>query len=321
MYGVRLDGLGKSIPNLDITNEYLATMVETSDEWIQTRTGIKSRRIAVEESTTSLAINAAKQALENSGLEPKDIELVIVATVSPDMAMPSTACVVAENLQIENAICFDLTAACSGFIYASEVATSFIKLGNYKNALVIGAEVLSKMVDWQDRGTCILFADGAGAAIYKRSDENNIIGFSNKSDGKGSQLIRLANIPHSNSFSKAEEVERHIQMDGQAVYKFATTAVPKNIIELLEKENYRLEDVDWFVLHQANARIIDSVAKRLKVSLDKFFMNVSEYGNTSAASIPIALYDAKHLFKKGDKIILSGFGAGLTWGSMLLIWG
>jgi len=320
MYGVKITGIGKALPTLTLSNNDLAEFVDTSDEWIQTRTGIQSRYISTGETTTDLATLAAENALRESGLLPSDIHLVIVATITPDYATPSTACMVAERIGIKHATCFDLSAACSGFIYASEVACSLIRQGNYQNALVIGAEVLSKTVDWEDRNTCVLFADGAGAAIYTRTHDNKIIKFCTVSDGEGSGLITLANKDHCNRFYTAKPSSPYMQMEGREVYKFATTAVPQNIKDVLSDTDYTLEAIDWFVLHQANERIIDSVAKKLKVDETKFFKNVAQHGNTSAASIPMALADAKASFKEGDKIVLAGFGAGLTWGSMLMIW-
>ncbi len=320
MYGVKISGLGKAVPRLEVSNEDIAAFIDTSDEWIESRTGIKSRHISTGETTTELASRAAQQALEDSGLSACEIDLVIVATVTPDYTMPSTACCVAKNLGIKNATCFDLAAACSGFIYASEVAVSLIHQGSYKHALVIGAEVLSKTVDWTDRNTCVLFADGAGAAIYVRTDQNKIIKILTASDGDGSELITLPNLSGPSKFNTIQNPQKYMQMEGREVYKFATTAVPENIQDVLADTGYTPQDIDLFILHQANARIMDSVAKKLDVDNKKFFKNLQKYGNTSAASIPMALADAKEYLKPGDKLILSGFGAGLTWGSMFIIW-
>lgn len=320
MYGVKISGLGKAVPYLQVTNEELSKLVDTSDEWIESRTGISTRYIAVTETTTELAIKAGKEALEDSGLLPENISLVIVATVSPDYTMPSTACRVAEALNIEGATCFDLTAACSGFIYASEVAMSLIKQGSHKNALIIGAEVFSKVVNWEDRNTCVLFGDGAGAVIYQFTEENKLLSIRTGSDGKGSDLITLPTASGNRTFRKTEDKEQFIQMDGREVYRFATTMVPKDIEEVLKEVDYTASDIDYYIIHQANARIMDSIAKKLNVSPEKFFKNLSTHGNTCAASIPMALYDARAQLKVGDKIILSGFGAGLTWGTMLIIW-
>ncbi|WP_070001182.1 beta-ketoacyl-ACP synthase III [Cellulosilyticum sp. I15G10I2] len=320
MYGVKISGLGKAVPELEVSNDDIAKFIDTSDEWIESRTGIKSRHISTGETTTDLAASAAQHALTDSGLNADAIDLVIVATVTPDYTMPSTACCVAQRLGIKNATCFDLAAACSGFIFASEVAVSLIHQGNYKHALVIGAEVLSKTVDWEDRNTCVLFADGAGAAVYARSNENKVIKILTASDGDGSDLITLPSLTEPNKFNETQNTQKYMQMNGREVYKFATTAVPQNIQNVLADTGYTPQDIDLFILHQANARIMDSVAKKLDVDNEKFFKNLHKYGNTSAASIPIALADAKEKLKPGDKIILSGFGAGLTWGSMFIVW-
>jgi 3-oxoacyl-[acyl-carrier-protein] synthase-3 len=320
MYGVKMKGIGKAIPEFKLSNHDLAEFIDTSDEWIQTRTGISSRHISTGETTTDLAVLAGQSALIDGDIEPEEIDLVIVATVTPDSTMPSTACAAAKRMGIKKATCFDLSAACSGFIFASEIAVSFIRQGNYKKALVIGAEVFSKVLNWEDRSTCVLFADGAGAAVYTRSEQDQILNIVTASDGEGSDLITLPVLTKSNRFNPNEVSEAYMYMDGREVYKFATTEVPKNILDVLEGTNYTANDIDWFILHQANARIMDSIAKKLQVDKEKFFKNMDSHGNTSAASIPMALADVKEQFKPGDKIILSGFGAGLTWGSIFMIW-
>ncbi|PHV70420.1 3-oxoacyl-ACP synthase [Sporanaerobium hydrogeniformans] len=319
MDGVKIIGVGKAVPKKTLTNEEIATFVETSNQWIKERTGIEERRIAIEETTTSLAVSAAKEAIDEAKIEAETIELVIVATASPDSVMPNTACLVADALGIKNATCFDLSAACSGFLYASEVACSMMRVGRYKRALVIGAETLSKVVDWEDRGTCILFADGAGATLYEGTNENKVLAFKTQSDGSGAKYLELSASYKANRFHQEEPQHPFIVMNGQEVYKFAVTKVPQNIKALLEETPYDVQDIDWFILHQANERIITSVAKKLGVAEEKFFKNIQHYGNTSAASIPIALKEAQNKLKKGDKVLLAGFGAGLTWGSMLFI--
>lgn len=318
--GVRIAGLGKAVPKMVLTNEKLSERVDTSDEWIKSRTGIENRCIAVTETTEQLATSAALEAILAANIEAYDIELVIVATVSPDTTMPSTACLVARNIGADRATCFDITAACSGFVFASEVAISMMKQGSYQNALVIGAEVLSKMLDWEDRGTCVLFADGAGAVLYTKSEENQVLAIETGSNPKGADQITLPAGVGNHTFYKVEERKQIIQMAGRDVYVFATTTVPESIRAVLEKTQITPEEVAVYILHQANSRIMDSVAQKLGVPKERFFKNLSHYGNTSAASIPMALYDAKPLLKTGDKIILSGFGAGLTWGTMLLEW-
>lgn len=318
--GVKIAGLGKAVPQMVLSNEKLSERVDTSDEWIKSRTGIESRCIAVTETTEQLATSAALEAILAASIEAYDIELVIVATVSPDTTMPSTACLVARNIGADRATCFDITAACSGFVFASEIAISMMNQGGYQNALVIGAEVLSKMLDWEDRGTCVLFADGAGAVIYTKSEENQVLAIETGSNPKGADQITLPAGVGNHTFYKVEERKQIIQMAGRDVYVFATTTVPESIRAVLEKTQITPEEVAVYILHQANSRIMDSVAQKLGVPKERFFKNLSHYGNTSAASIPMALYDAKPLLKTGDKIILSGFGAGLTWGTMLLEW-
>lgn len=321
MLGIKIVGMGKAVPDKVLTNDDLSKMVDTNDEWISTRTGIKERHIATTQTTESLATEAAKEAINSSGLTSEDIDLVIIATVSPEHTMPSTACIVAREIEAYNATCFDLTAACSGFITASEVAFSMLETGKYNNALVIGAEVLSKALDWNDRGTCVLFGDGAGAVVYSvTKEEGQILEIETGSDPKGADEITLALTPSNTEFYENKVENNHLCMNGRPVYVFATHKVPESIQRTLSKVDMTPNDVDHFILHQANARIIDSVANRLKADKSKFFKNLHKYGNTSAASIPMALYDAKDSFKKGDVVLLSGFGAGLTWGTMIFKW-
>lgn len=320
MIGMRIRGLGKALPQKVVSNEELSLLVDTSDEWISSRTGIKSRYIATTETTTTLAIAAAKEAVANSQLGIETIDLVIVATVSPDTMMPSTACKVAEALGIESATCFDITAACSGFVYASQLAYRLIQTDVAHNALVIGAEVLSKVLDWEDRSTCVLFGDGAGAVVYEGHRENKVYQIITSTNPKGADQIILETSGFDHTFYQKAEVKPAIKMDGKGVYSFATTTVPKSIEEVLEQAGYGTQDIRWYILHQANARIMDRVASHLKVSSERFFKNLHLHGNTSAASIPMALYDLSPQLKEGDKIIASGFGSGLTWGTMLFEW-
>lgn len=319
--GIKIVGVGKALPEKHLTNTEIAKFVDTSDEWIKTRTGIEKRYISTYETIDYLAAAAANEALEKAKLSPEDIDLIIVATVSPSTSMPSTACLVASHIKAYHAICFDITAACSGFIYATEVAVSMMQQSHYKNALIIGAEVLSTRLDWNDRGTCVIFGDGAGAVIYQKShEENQILQIETGTDAKGAKYIRLPLHIEDGKFFKGEMDKAFISMDGRRVYAFSQTCVPKSIESVVEKAHLHVEEIDHFILHQANSRIIDSVAQKLNVPIERFFKNIKENGNTSAASIPIAFYDAKAQFKKGDKIILSGFGAGLTWGTMLIHW-
>lgn len=320
MQGVKICGLGKALPDFVVTNNDLARFLDTSDEWIATRTGIRQRRISRGETTAVLAAQAAKEAIVDARIEPALLDYIIVATISPDYTMPSTACMVQAELGAYNATCFDITAACSGFIYASEIAVSLIRCGKAKNVLVIGAEVLSKALNWKDRRTCVLFGDGAGAAVYTASEENKVLQITTASDGTRWMHLTLPALPVNHYFHKSEGHSSTLDMNGHEIYKFALTEVPKSIKKVTYESGYGIEDIDMFILHQANERIIDSVAKKLEVSQDRFFKNIAYYGNTSAATIPIALTEARAFLKKGDKIILSGFGGGLTWGSMLFIW-
>lgn len=319
MRGIKLKSLGKAVPQKRLTNNELCQQVASSDEWIYTRTGIRSRYVVSQETMTDLATQAAKEALEQSQLTSQNIDLVIVATVSPDYMMPSTACEVARRLAIDHATCFDITAACSGFIYGTEVAYHMMTSGTYQNALVIGAESLSRFLNYEDRTSCVLFGDGAGAVIYEATETSALLSIHTGSQPAQSQIITLP-IKSYNCTYSALKREAYIEMQGREVYCFATKKVPESIQEVLNEAKVEVSQVDWFILHQANSRIMDSVAKKLKIDSNKCFKNLEEYGNTSAASIPMALYDLKTSLKKGDKIVLSGFGAGLTWGTMLLEW-
>lgn len=314
-------GTGSYLPKNIVTNDDLAQYMDTSDEWISSRTGIRFRHISDGESTMELAYQAAKNALENSKVLAEEIDLLIVATITSDCATPSTACLLQDKLGAVNAVCFDINAACSGFLYALNTAHMYI-LGNVaKKALIVGAEVLSEIMDWRDRSTCVLFGDGAGAAVLGIG-EHGIKGCVMGSDGSRGKALICSGRPLKNLFTKQEAVFPYVHMDGQAVFRFAVRQVPECIEALLEKADVSIEDIKYFVLHQANIRIIQSVAKRLQVDIEKFPMNLSECGNTSAASIPILLADLDRSGKLqcGDNIILSGFGGGLTWGAVLIEW-
>lgn len=317
----RIIGTGRAVPNRNVTNDELAERMDTSDQWIYSRTGIHSRNIAVEETTTSMATAAAEEAIKKAGIAPEQIDLIIVGTVSSDMFYPSTACMVQAGIGAVNAVAFDLAAGCSGFLFALNTAHGYLMAGLAKYALVIGAETLSKMMDWSDRSTCVLFGDGAGAAVVT-TDATGIKAIASHSNGAGGSVLTCENRVTSNLLVEREQPFGYTKMGGQEVFKFAVKMVPKCIQEVLEKSGLRVEDVDYFLLHQANMRIIESVAKRLKVSLEKFPMNMEHHGNTSAASIPILLDELveQQQFKKGDIIVMSGFGAGLTWGATLLEW-
>lgn len=319
-------GTGFYVPEKIMTNADLEKIVETSDEWIVERTGIKERRIAEDNQPMSdLALRAAKAALADAGIAAEDLDLIIVATLTSDRIIPSTACMIQNLLGAKHAAAFDLSAACSGFAYAASVAAQFIETGAYKKALVIGAETLSKYINWEDRNTCVLFGDGAGAAVLGQVEEGyGILSFDLGSDGSGGDAIQ---IPSSGSLMPVskESIDQKlnlIHMNGRDVFKFAVKAMGKTVKNSLAKIDMPQEKIDWLVPHQANIRIIESAAKRLSMPMDKVIVNIHKYGNMSAACIPIALAEAAAAkrFKKGDIIALSGFGAGLTWASCIIRW-
>lgn len=319
-------GTGFYVPEKIMTNADLEKIVETSDEWIVERTGIKERRIAEDNQPMSdLALRAAKAALADAGVAAEDLDLIIVATLTSDRIIPSTACMIQNLLGAKHAAAFDLSAACSGFAYAASVAAQFIGTGAYKKALVIGAETLSKYINWEDRNTCVLFGDGAGAAVLGQVEEGyGILSFDLGSDGSGGDAIQ---IPSSGSLMPVskESIDQKlnlIHMNGRDVFKFAVKAMGKTVKNSLAKIDMPQEKIDWLVPHQANIRIIESAAKRLSMPVDKVIVNIHKYGNMSAACIPIALAEAAAAkrFKKGDIIALSGFGAGLTWASCIIRW-
>ena len=318
----KIIGTGYELPVYEADNQYLSTLVETSDEWIAERTGIRARHLAGEETTTSMAAAAARKALEDSGLRAEDIGLLIVATISADTETPSTACRVQAELGASGALAFDINAACSGFLYAVHIADAFIKSGCCRNALIVGAETLSKLVDWTDRSTCILFGDGAGAAVLQASEKGGVLSRSLGSDGSRWEVLFCGGRPNGNPLCKAAGQPGYMHMDGQAVFKFAVRTVPVCVEDVLQKAGVSGDEVKYFILHQANSRIIQSVAKRLGQPEDKFPMNLDQCGNTSAASLPILLaqMNEQGRLQKGDKLVLSGFGAGLTWGACLLEW-
>lgn len=318
----RICGTGSSLPKLLITNHDLSKIMDTSDEWIRTRTGIESRHLAIEEGLTDLAVEAAGQAMEASGTQPEEIDLIIGATLSADKLLPSLSCELQRELGMVNAVAFDINAACSGFVFALHTADAYIKSGIYKNALIVGGEVLSKIMDWNDRSTCVLFGDGAGAVVVKADETDGIIGTHQGSDGAKGDALLCMNRRNNNPYIQNQKELEYVSMNGQEVYKFAVRTVPKAIRSALDVAGLKVEDIDLFILHQANMRIIESVSKRLSVSMDKFPTNLQECGNISAGSVPILLdvVNKQGRIKKGDKIVLAGFGAGLTWGATVLTW-
>ncbi len=317
----RIIGTGSCLPKTIVTNDDLSKIMDTSDEWISSRTGIRERHLVKEETTATLSITAAMRALENAGITAKELDMIIVGTVSGDHVTPSTACEVQAGIGAVNAVAFDINAACSGFLFSLHTAMAYMKSGLCKTALVIGAETLSKIMDWSDRSTCVLFGDGAGAAVV-RTDEVGITAFDQGSDGTKGMVLACPNRTNNNPLIETDKTLGYTRMDGQEVYKFAVTAVPSSIQRVLEEARLTPDDIKYFLLHQANIRIIQSVAKRLKTDLDKFPISLDHCGNMSAASVPVLLDEVnrKGMLQKGDKVILSGFGGGLTWGTCLLEW-
>lgn len=323
---VGIIGMGCYVPEKVLTNHDLEKMVETSDEWIVDRTGIRERRIAdATMATSDLAAKAAEAAIANAGITADDIDLIIVATATPDMFFPSVACLVQDKLKASKAAAFDLAAGCSGFVYGLVTGSQFIRTGLYKHVLVIGAETLSKILDWQDRNTCVLFGDGAGAAVLGVVEEGyGILGSDLGADGAGGDLLKIPGGGSRNPSTADTVANRlhYVHMNGNEVFKFAIKVMGEAAVRALHNAGLEHDDVDCLVPHQANIRIIQSAAKRLKLPMEKVMINVDKYGNTSAASIPIALNEAVQSgkIKKGDTVVLVGFGAGLTWASCVIKW-
>ena len=316
----KIIGTGGYLPEKTLTNADLENMVETSDEWIVARTGIKERHIAAEgETTCDMAFEASRKALESAGISHSDIDLIIVATTTPDLIFPSTACLLQEKLGIHGSPAFDIQAVCTGFVYALAVADKFIKSGSSKCALVVGSETISRIIDWTDRGTSILFGDGAGAVIIKASDEPGIISTHIHSDG---QFKSLLHVPTgvSKNYQDVIEGNAYVEMKGNEVFRMAVNTLGRIVDETLEHNNMKKSDIDWLVPHQANIRIINATAKKLGMSLDNVVVTVDRHGNTSAASVPLALDEAVRdgRIKTGETVMLEAFGGGFTWGSVLL---
>lgn len=323
---VGISGIGSYLPEKILTNDDLAKIVDTSHEWIMGRTGIQERRISEDHIATSdIGTMAAKNALKDANIQPEEIDLIILATVTADYAFPSTACIIQKNIGATKAAAFDINAGCSGFVYGLSMGESLIKSGMYKKVLVIGAETLSKIMDWKDRNTCVLFGDGAGACILEECEGGyGILSSELGSDGtNGDVLLQPAGGSRLPASMDTIENRLHfVQMDGKEVFKFAVRIMEKTSLNALEKANLQLEDLDFLVPHQANIRIIDSATKRLKLEKDKVYVNLNKYGNMSSASVPVALDEAvkNNRIKKGDNILLVAFGAGLTWASMTIKW-
>ena len=320
----RILGIGSYGPDRVVNNNQLSNTVETSDEWIRTRTGIQERRFASDEQATSdLSLEAAKKAMEDAKVLPEEIDLVLVATITPDMAFPSTACILQHKLGLNKVACFDLEAACSGFLYALDVADAMISSGRYSKALVVGAEKMSSIMDWEDRTTCVLFGDGAGAAVLSRDgDGPELLGFYCGADGSNPSLLCQ---PGGGSALPASvdtiTGRKHfLKMNGREIFKSAVRVMESSCRKLLDQHNIAIEDINHIIPHQANMRIVESLSQRLNVPLGKFYCNLDRFGNTSAASIPLALSEAVHSqrIKPNDLCLLVAFGAGLTWSSTLV---
>lgn len=324
---VAITGSGSAAPAAVLDNHQLTTLVETSDEWIRTRTGISERRlIDAQSSLKAIATEAALGALAMAGIAPTDIDLIILATSSPDDLF-GTACQIQAALGASKAVAFDLTAACSGFVFGLVTGAQYIRTGVFQNVLLIGADVLSRWTDWSDRGTCVLFGDGAGAIVMQASETERLLGFELRSDGTQNHCLNLGYQGQAKEIVAGVTVSQGtfgpITMNGKEVYRFAVQRVPEVIEKALYRANLSVEEVDWLLLHQANQRILDAVAERLNIPSHKIISNIARYGNTSAASIPLALDEAVRQGKiqPGDIIATSGFGAGLTWGAAIFQWG
>jgi 3-oxoacyl-[acyl-carrier-protein] synthase III len=316
---VSITGFGVKVPDRVMRNDELSQFVDTTDEWIRERTGIRERRIASdEEALSDLALPATRDALAMAGVEGKDVDLVIVATVTPDMAFPSTAALVADAIEASEAAAYDLSAGCTGFMYALAQAYGMLVGGLARRALVVGGDILSRLFDWTDRSTLVLFGDGAGAVILEAVPEKGFLGFELGADGSGGESLWL---PGSGS-RIFEEPDRRIKMNGREVFKFATRILVQSAEDILAKCEVGIEDVDLYIPHQANVRIIDHATRKLGVPSDRVVINVDRYGNTSSGSIPLALADAVSdgRLRKGNLVLMTGMGAGLTWGSALMRW-
>lgn len=321
-----ITGWGMAVPERVLTNHDLAQLVDTSDEWIRERTGIRERRIASDEQTTaSLATDAALKALEMARLNPANLDLIIVSTSSPEHIFPATACLVQDRLGASRAGAFDLLAACTGFIFALNMATQAIRSGEVSNALVIGAETLSRLVDWKDRNTCILFGDGAGAFVLQSDPQRGgVLSAVMRSDGSGGDLLSVpgGGSRHPASLETVQLGMHYIQMNGREVFRFATRVMTQATQEAVEKAQLTMDDIALIIPHQANARIIEAAARSMRVPIDRCYVNLERYGNTSTASIPIAACEAAQngRLKPGDQVVFVGFGAGLTWGAAVIQW-
>jgi 3-oxoacyl-[acyl-carrier-protein] synthase-3 len=318
--------IGVSIPERRISNDELAAIVDTTDEWIRSHTGIGARHIAAEgQQTSDLATQAALSALEKAKVSPREIDLIVLATATPDyFGFPATACIVQDQIGAQGCTAFDVAAGCTGFVYALDIASSMLEAHKGRHALVIGADTLSRITDWKDRSTCVLFGDGAGAAVISRIEEGgrgvltSILG----AEGSGAKALYLDQVERKDAFKRSDPLVPTIKMDGKEVYNFAVKSISVLIERILHASMYRLEDFAWIVPHQANARIVQAAAKRLGIPESRFYLNIQEYANTSSASIPLALNEMneKGLLKQGELVMLVGFGSGLTYGANVIRW-
>ncbi len=320
-----ITGVGGYVPEYVLTNKELETMVDTNDEWITSRTGIKERRILKGEGlgTSYMGIRAAQEIINKTGIDPKEIDLVICATITPDMPFPATANIIATEIGAVNAFSYDLGAACSGFLFALATGANFIQSGTYKKVIVIGGDKMSSIINYQDRATCIIFGDGAGAVLLEPTTEDvGIMDSILRSDGTGTNFLRMeaggSRLPATHATVEAKQ--HYVFQEGATVYKFAVTNMAEVAAEVLERNNLTGNDIDWLAPHQANKRIIDATASRIGLSEEKVMMNIEKYGNTTAGTLPLLLWDYEKKLKKGDNIIFAAFGGGFTWGAMWLKW-
>ena len=321
-----ITGVGGYVPDYILNNEELSRMVDTTDEWITTRVGIKERRILTEEGlgTSYLARKAAKQLIQKTGVDPDTIDALIVTTTTPDYKFPSTASIVLGKLGLKNAFAFDFSAACCGFLYTLDVAASMIQSGRYKKIIVIGADKMSSLVDYTDRATCVLFGDGAGAVLVEATEEENV-GVQNsylRTDGQGLPFLHMkagGSVCPPSHFTVDHRLH-YLYQEGRTVFRYAVTDMSNDVMKIMEMNNLKADDVNWVIPHEANLRIIEAVTKRAGIPLDKVVVNIDHYGNTSAATIPLALWDAESQLKKGDNVIFTAFGAGFVHGASFYKW-
>ncbi len=321
-----ITAVGGYVPEYRLTNEILATMVDTNDEWIKSRTGISERRILKGEGlgSSDLGANAVKNLLEEKGIDASEIDCLLCATVTPDMLFPSTANIICEKLGIKNILSFDINAACSGFLFALSTGVAFVESGKYKKVIIVGADKMSSIVDYTDRTTCILFGDGAGAVLLEATSDNiGVMDSILKSDGSGKNFLhqKAGGSLKPSSIETVMAKEHYIYQEGQSVFKFAVKGMADVSYELMEKNNLKGEDIAWLVPHQANLRIIDATANRANIPKEKVMINIEKYGNTTAGTIPLCLWEWQSKLKKGDNLILAAFGGGFTWGAMWVKWG